>query len=450
VGLSPIPAATPSRLGLGWPGAQPSIRAGEEWRPDLTATVPTPVRILVVSTFYPPAASGGYEVECSGVVERLRERNEVLVLSSDQDRVSAGWQPDVRRELELLAPNAGAALRAPLASLRAVRAARRALAWEPDLVYVWNGSEVPQAALRVLADSGVPLAFRVCEHWFGGIFVHDQFLRELLPADRGPVRALWAAGCRAFNSLPSLRLDPTAPLRAAISWNSEAIRGMVEVRPFIDTVLERVGHSVPRYGDLYAEVVREPAPDPEIVFVGRITPYKGVAVAIEAVALLRSRYGIPARLNLVGPEDADHGAEMRRLAERLGVADAVRWHGPTPPERVAALLARASAMIVPSTWREPFPLVTIEGALARLPLVASDVGGIGEGMHDEEHALLFAPGDAQAAAAALARILREREQTAARVARAHERAQEFRLAPYLDEQERFVVDALAALRYPSS
>ena len=65
-------------------------------------------------------------------------------------------------------------------------------------------------------------------------------------------------------------------------------------------------------------------------------------------------------------------------------------------------------MIVPSVWEEPFPLVTIEGALARVPLVASDVGGIGEGMHDEEHALLFARADAAGAAAALARTLQRR------------------------------------------
>ena len=42
----------------------------------------TLMRILVVSTLYPPVAFGGYEVECSGVVERLREHHEVLVLTS--------------------------------------------------------------------------------------------------------------------------------------------------------------------------------------------------------------------------------------------------------------------------------------------------------------------------------------------------------------------------------
>jgi glycosyltransferase involved in cell wall biosynthesis len=405
------------------------------------------MRILVLSTFYPPVALGGYEVECAGVVERLRERHEVRVLTSAKDRSAAGasGQDEVSRELALLSPDARGAVRAPLASLNAAGVARRALEWQPDLIYSWNGSSIPQAALRVLADSRVPLAFRVCEHWFGALFTGDQFLRELLPARRWPARSAWAAGCRALNGLAALRLQPTAPLRAAISWNSEALERMVPTPPFIDPVLERVGHSVPRYGDLYDEVVRAPAPEPQIVFLGRVTPYKGLAVAIQALALLRSEHDIAARLVVVGPEDTGHGADMRRLAQRLGVAEVVSWRGQQTPEQAAAALARAHALIVPSTWDEPFPLVTIEGALARVPLVASDVGGIGEGMHDEQHALLFARGDGAAAAAALARVLRETEQTAARVARAYDRAQAFRIGPYLAEQERFVADAHAAL-----
>jgi glycosyltransferase involved in cell wall biosynthesis len=403
------------------------------------------MRILVVSALYPPVAFGGYEVECSGVAERLRERGEVLVLTSDLDRSTVAPQADVRRELARLTHDAHGARRAPGAALSAVRAARRALAWGPDLVYVWNGASIPQSALRVFADSEVPLAFRVCEHWFGGLFVGDQFMRELLPARRAPARAAWAAGCRAFNELPQLRLRPRAPLRTAISWNSEAIKRMVRLQPFVEPVLERVGHSVPRFGDVYDSVVREPAAEPEIVFLGRVTPYKGLSVAIEALALLRSEHEIPARMVVIGPEDREHGEQMRTLAEDLDVAEAVSWRGPLAPEEVALALARAHALIVSSVWDEPFPLVTIEGALARVPLVASDVGGIGEGMHDEEHALLFPRGDATLAATALARSLRDHEQTSARVERAYARAQSFRIGPYLDAQERFVADAHAAL-----
>ncbi len=401
------------------------------------------MRILVVSTLYPPVALGGYEVECAGVVEHLRGRHDVLVLTSDRDRSRESDDESVRRELAFLTPDVFGALQAPIAAPRAVRSARRALEWKPDLIYVWNGSSIPHASLRVLADSGLPLAFRVCEHWFEGLFLADQFMRELLPARRSPARAVWAAGCRGVNAAPSLRLRPTTRVSAAVSWNSEAIKRMVTVPPFLHATIERVEHSVPRYGDLYAEVVRAPAPDPEIVFLGRVTPYKGLEVAIESVALLGSEYGIPARLVVVGPEDRPYGCEMRGLAERLGIGRAVSWRGQATPEQAAAELARAHALIVPSLWQEPFPLVTIEGAFARVPVVASDVGGIGEGMHDEEHALLFAAGDARAAARALVRVLGEPELTAARVERARTRAEQFRLGPYLEQQERFLADVLA-------
>lgn len=214
------------------------------------------------------------------------------------------------------------------------------------------------------------------------------------------------------------------------------------VRP----TLEQVCHSVPRYGDIYAQLTRSPAPGPEIAFVGRVTQVKGLDLAIEALGRLRSEHRIAARLVVAGPEDASHGAEMRRLARRLGLAGSVDWMGQCAPERVAELLARAHVLIVPSRWEEPFPLVTIEGALARVPLVAADVGGIGEGMHNEEHALLFARGDAVAAARALARALTDTEETAARVRRAYQRAESFRIGPYLDAQEHFLELAYDALR----
>jgi hypothetical protein len=148
---------------------------------------------------------------------------------------------------------------------------------------------------------------------------------------------------------------------------------------------------------------------------------------------------------VIGPEEPAHAAQMRELAARRGLDGAISWRGQLSPEMSAASLARAHALIVPSVWDEPFGLVTIEAALARVPLVAADVGGISEGMHDGEHALLFPRGDGAAAARALASVLEDPQGTAARVARARERAERFRLGPYLEEQERFVLDAHAAL-----
>ena len=76
--------------------------------------------------------------------------------------------------------------------------------------------------------------------------------------------------------------------------------------------------------------------------------------------------------------------------------------------------------------------MTIEGALARVPLVASDVGGIGEGMQTRSTRCCSRVAT-QGRGDGLARTLSEREQTAARVARAHNE-RNFRLGPYLDSR----------------
>lgn len=404
------------------------------------------MRILIVSNLFPPVTTGGYEAECGAVAEHLRARHEVRVLTSAPRNGGVPPQPGVLRELDLLSGDAAGALRAPRAALRASKVARGLLQFRPELVYAWNCANIPQAGLRLLADSGAPVAFRVCEHWFGGLFTGDQFMRELLPGKRGPGRLAWAAGCRALNRLPQLRLDPRAPLRTAISWNSNSLERSVPTPAFLEPVLERVQHPVPPHGEVFERIQRAPAPEPEIVFVGRVNRGKGVGVAIEALATLRAGPQPDARLVVIGPEEQPgYAAEMRALASRRGLDGAVTWRGQLGPEQAAGALAGARAMIVPSTWEEPFGLVAIEAALARVPVVASDIGGIGEGLRDGEHALLFAPGDSAGAAAALERVLGEPEATAARVERARTRAEAFRIGPYLAEQERFVIDARDAL-----
>ena len=62
------------------------------------------MRLLVLTDLYPPIAFGGYERACSELVDGLRERHEVTVLTSDLRRDSAPRLPWVRRELPHLGP----------------------------------------------------------------------------------------------------------------------------------------------------------------------------------------------------------------------------------------------------------------------------------------------------------------------------------------------------------
>src|SRR6185436_13990384 len=104
------------------------------------------MHILVISNLYPPAIRGGYEVLCAETVKRLRQYHRVRVLTSRAP--DAPQDPDVVRELELLTPGKRGSLRAPLAALSAARATRRLIrSFRPDMIFIWNGAEIPHAAI---------------------------------------------------------------------------------------------------------------------------------------------------------------------------------------------------------------------------------------------------------------------------------------------------------------
>ena len=389
-------------------------------------------RILVLSNLYPPIAHGGYEVECQGVVDHLRERHEVLVLTSDRDRGEAPAESWVRRELPFLPRRRVTDALSPLYALRGARAARRALEdFSPDLVYVWNGAQLPQAAIRVLETSGAPVAYRVCEHWFGSLYRsrYDPFMRGL-------TGGRWRRSARAWNRLPALRLDHETPSEVAISWNSEALRGQVEVPPLLRPAFEQVRLPATWQSEELVGLERHPAERATIGFVGRISPEKGVDVALRALAQLRDE-GTEAEFEVAGGGEAEHLRELKALADSLGIAAQVSFLGPLDTEALKTFYARIHALVVPSVWEEPAGLVLVEAALAGVPLVASRVGGIPEIVRDPEEALLCPPGDAAALTMALRRTLTDPEETSNRVARASERAQGLRIGPYLKAMDEF-------------
>lgn len=116
-----------------------------------------------------------------------------------------------------------------------------------------------------------------------------------------------------------------------------------------------------------------------VVFVGRMTPLKGVTVLVRAMAGAARRLGRDVPLVLAG-EGPDR-EPARRLAQSLGVA--AEFTGWIEPQRRAEVFDRASLIAVPSQWPEPFGLAGLEAAAHGVPAVAFDVGGIGEWLRDD-------------------------------------------------------------------
>ena len=147
--------------------------------------------------------------------------------------------------------------------------------------------------------------------------------------------------------------------------------------------------------------------------VGRLAAQKGFATLIRAAARWQRRRTVP--LLLIAGEGPLE-AELRHQAAAAGVS--VRFLGPR--RDVPALLAAADVVVVPSIW-EGQPLIVQEALRAGRPLVATSAGGIA-GLTGGDGALLVPPGDAEALAAAVVRLLDDPAAAARLAAAARARA----------------------------
>jgi glycosyltransferase involved in cell wall biosynthesis len=145
---------------------------------------------------------------------------------------------------------------------------------------------------------------------------------------------------------------------------------------------------------------------PVICAVGNILKIKGHEVAIRAMPLV-SREEPEAVLLIVGePVDMALYRKLEALTARLGLQDKVVMLGYR--EDVADLLAAADVFVMPS-YSEGLPGALIEAMFTGCPVVASAVGGIPEVVTTGTTGVLVPPGDAEALAAAIKRLLADRD-----------------------------------------
>jgi glycosyltransferase involved in cell wall biosynthesis len=143
--------------------------------------------------------------------------------------------------------------------------------------------------------------------------------------------------------------------------------------------------------------------DLRVLTVGRLVQVKGQAVLLEAIASLAAR-GVDASLTVVG--DGPKRAALERRAEELGVADRVQFAGSVGQDKILRYF-EAADVFATSSFAEGIPVVLMEAMATQLPVISSQVMGIGELVHHELNGLLVRPSRVDALADSLERLARE-------------------------------------------
>jgi glycosyltransferase involved in cell wall biosynthesis len=139
---------------------------------------------------------------------------------------------------------------------------------------------------------------------------------------------------------------------------------------------------------------------PRLLFLGDLSQRKGVPELLQALAspALSSRRW---RATLAGGGSVEH---FRHLATDLGIADKTEFPGWVDAERVGALCAAAEVLVLPS-HAEGLAMSVLEGLSYGLAVVTTPVGAHSEVIEPEVSGLFVAPGDVDALASGLVRVI---------------------------------------------
>lgn len=167
--------------------------------------------------------------------------------------------------------------------------------------------------------------------------------------------------------------------------------------------LERAVVATPEARAALAEELGWPEESRIVGTVGRLHPVKDQALLLQALASLRNT--VPqAVLAIIG--DGQMRQALEGEAARLGLGDAVRFLGDRSD--VPRLLAGMDAFAL-SSRSEGYSIALLEACASGLPIVATDVGGNREIVHDGRNGRLVAAGDSSALALALGDVLGDRD-----------------------------------------
>ena len=178
--------------------------------------------------------------------------------------------------------------------------------------------------------------------------------------------------------------------------------------------------------DLDSLPKRAETPEKRILAAGRFERKKGFDVLIEACRQLMRR-GREVPLTLVG--DGPLKATLARASSDLPVTISP-WmtHDDLMHEIASAGVVAVPSVIASDGDRDGIPNILVEAMAIGTPVVGSDVGGIGEVIHDGETGRLVAPGEVEALAGAIAKMLDDESAAARMASRASELVRrEFRI-----------------------
>ncbi len=335
------------------------------------------MRILVLHNRYRSGDTSG---------ENRVVRDEAALLREAGHEV-ATWEPE-----PAVGSFAGQA-RAAVDAVWSRRAARRVTTLVEqraiDVVHAHNlFPSLSPAVLRAARDAGAAVV--VTLHNYRFLCLPGTLIRDRHPCNVCVGHVPWRGvvhSCYRDSAAGSATIATSLTLHRSLS-SFEAVDRFAAVSGFIHDTYERAGFAPDRIvvkPNFAPPVPVRDGPGEGFVFLGRLTPEKGVDTLLEAWRGAEAeRLGV---LTIVGGGPSE--AELHAMAP-----PGVRFLGDVPADQVPALIRASRAVMIPSRWEEAaVPRVALEAYASGVAVISSDRGALPEGVVDDETGSVVAADD---------------------------------------------------------
>lgn len=348
------------------------------------------MRILQVSSLWPPSVLGGAELYASTLADELVARGHevgAMTLGVSGPRVVATvrpWpykldryelQPAWRRSLfhlrDVYDPIAASTLRRAIASFR------------PDVVHTHSVTGLSASVLRTAAAAGIGTVHTVHDYWL-------LCQRSSLVAENGRYCERRCASCRLISGSRSLLLKRR--FASVVIAPSDAVARLhVEAFPWLAERIVKLLNPADPPAQVGTALADDSGEQTRFGFLGRLSPTKGIRTLLRAFESLDA-----GRARLLVAGSGELADEVK--APRPGV----RFLGWLSGDAREDFFASIDCMVVPSEWPEVGSLTTVEARRRRLPVIASAAGCLPEYVDEANRSLLYPAGDTNGLAESLA------------------------------------------------
>lgn len=371
------------------------------------------MKILFLTDFYPPHCFGGYEIQCQDqAVELVNRGHDVAVLTSRWQVGTGEVDGHIYRLLKMIASRGEddglgeqwlgflrlgrrrRQIQMGIATRQNHSIASRIIKdYQPDIVFAWNMNSIGIGPLLAAQEAGIPIVFNLLDYWLAD-------LKVALDPTSNPFKRWYHTlinDLGSFTQLDTRYLIVTSQaVKQTYVEQGFPAEQLLVIAPGLPTKLILAEEEFPR------KKVQDDHQSLRLLFVGRLVPEKGLEIALQALAHVRSK----ADLGRVTLDIIGDGAEVYRLHLQAMIAsselqDQVCMVGSLTRQQVLERYASYDMLLVPSLWVEPFGIIILEAMARGLAVIATNHGGPAEIISDGHDGRLVPPGDPAALAHAI-------------------------------------------------